>query len=588
LFAGRQEAPAHDRGDSQLSARKGKPVLMSTQNNSRRHPPALPFLFFTEMWERFGFYLMLGIFMLYMIDNKSGGLGLENSKASDIFGTYMALVYLTPFIGGLLADRYLGYRLSIVIGGLLMALGYLGLALPGWPAFWGSLFLIIIGNGFFKPNISTLLGNLYSEEQYKPYKDAGYNIFYMGINIGAFFCNFVAAYLRIHYGWGYAFAAGGVGMLIGLATFLVGERYVRQADVLKPPKPEDMPLETIAGVIFVPAIGFGLAGWFLPKLIFGGTIFGSNSADAFMFACLPVMAFYVSLWWRASHEDREAIGALLAICGTAVVFWAVFILAGTALTIWAETYTARNLPPALEPVARTLGTIQEVDSNVVDKEGKGRPELDPYFREKKNAEGKPIEVKRPDAYLLNLPKEDWPKEDEKLMLIPAELFQSINPFFVVVLTPVVVGLFNWMKKRGAEPSTPAKIGYGLVIGALSPLVLVGAVYTTNIYTEKSSAWWLVSAYCVMTVGELCLSPMGLSLVSKLSPARLTALMMGAWFLSTSIGGKLSGMLASTWDDYRDKANFFVVNAVLLLAAAVAIFLMLPWLRRVVKQKTGSD
>src|SRR5262245_34497367 len=148
-------------------------------NNSKKHPPGLYILFFTEMWERFGFYLMLGIFFLYITDSEKGGRGLSDAKASDIAGTYIALVYLTPFLGGLLADRYLGYRASIFIGGVLMASGYIGLALPGELAFWVSLLLIIFGNGLFKPNISTLLGNLYSDERYKPYKDAGYNIFYM-------------------------------------------------------------------------------------------------------------------------------------------------------------------------------------------------------------------------------------------------------------------------------------------------------------------------------------------------------------------------------------------------------------------------
>ena len=168
-------------------------------------------LFFTEMWERFGYYLMLGIFFLYMTDTARGGMGFGPARASDIVGTYLALVYLTPFMGGLLADRVLGYRRAIVLGGTLMGAGYIGLAIPGEQAFWISLFLIIIGNGFFKPNISTVVGNLYTEEKFKLQKDAGYNIFYMGINIGAFVCNFVAAYLRNYYGWGYAFAAAGIG-----------------------------------------------------------------------------------------------------------------------------------------------------------------------------------------------------------------------------------------------------------------------------------------------------------------------------------------------------------------------------------------
>jgi len=175
-----------------------------------RHPKALYVLFFTEMWERFGYYLMVGILFLYLIDDKTGGKGLSEQAGASIVGSFIALVYLTPFIGGLLADRYLGYIKAIFLGGSLMAAGYLTLALPGDTAMYIALALVIIGNGFFKPNISTVLGNIYNRDELRPLKDNAYNIFYMGINIGAFVCNFIAAYLRLNYSWGYAFAAAGV------------------------------------------------------------------------------------------------------------------------------------------------------------------------------------------------------------------------------------------------------------------------------------------------------------------------------------------------------------------------------------------
>lgn len=228
-------------------------INISTMASNRKHPQGLWVLFFTEMWERFGYYLMLGIFSLYMLDSlQNGGMGFSPQKKSDIYGTYLGLVYLTPFIGGLLADRIIGYRRSIVIGGLLMATGYLGLSIPGESTFYVSLLLIIFGNGFFKPNISTLLGNLYNKEEYKGNKDAGYNIFYAGINIGAFICNFVAAYMRINYGWGWAFGAAGIGMLIGVALFLSGTRHVKEADVRKPLQPGDMPTLKILLNVLVP------------------------------------------------------------------------------------------------------------------------------------------------------------------------------------------------------------------------------------------------------------------------------------------------------------------------------------------------
>src|SRR5262245_31706493 len=220
---------------------------MTHATTTAKHPKCLYVLFFTEMWERFGYYLMVGILLLYLTNTTTGGKGMPHAMGADIVGTYVALVYLTPFIGGLIADRYLGYRKSIFLGGALMAAGYFLLAVPGGNALlFAALGLIIIGNGFFKPNISTLLGNIYNKEELKPKKDSAYNIFYMGINIGAFFCNFVAAYLRNHYGWGYAFAAAGAGMVVGLVWFATGLKHVSHADVIKPVQKDDMPFTKIA------------------------------------------------------------------------------------------------------------------------------------------------------------------------------------------------------------------------------------------------------------------------------------------------------------------------------------------------------
>ena len=551
--------------------------MASSKALETKHPKGLYVLFFTEMWERFGYYLMLGILFLYLIDADKGGMGLDKASASDIVGTYLALVYLTPFIGGLLADRILGYRKAIAIGGTLMAMGYIGLAIPGYTAFWVSLLLIIIGNGFFKPNISTLLGNLYSEDKYKALKDSGYNIFYMGINIGAFACNFVAAYMRNEYGWGYAFAAAGVGMLIGMVWFLKGTKHIKEADVRKAANPEDMPIGKVFLYVFLPAMIFGIIGWFIP-----GKILGSDSTDAFILACIPVIAFYISLWKRATHRDKAPIAALLSIFVVVIVFWAIFKQNASALTTFADSYTDRKLPETFEPVAKPLGMAQLV-SAVPD----SFPKYDAYFRPEKDAEGNKIKVLASNPYFQNLKKEDWPKEGEDLKLISTEIYQSVNPFFIILFTPIVVGLFGWMRSRKKEPSTPAKIGYGLFITALSILVMVAAVSFVDITTDKASSTWLIGSYAVITLGELFLSPIGLSLVSKLSPPRITSLMMGGWFLATSVGNKLSGVLASMWDSYDNKAGFFMVNFAGAMAAAIAIFIMLKWLRSVIDNHAKS-
>ncbi len=540
---------------------------------SKKHPAALPYLFLSEMWERFGYYLMIGIFFLYMTDTKAGGLAFERKEASDIFGTFIALVFLTPFIGGLLADRVLGYRTSITIGGIMMGLGYCGLALPGMTAFYISLFLIILGNGFFKPNISTLLGNLYNTPEYKENKDSGYNIFYMGINIGAFICNFFGAYLRNKFGWEYAFLAAGIGMFVGVAIFWLGNKHYLGGDVRKPVNAEDMSLSRIFSIVLLPAAIAGYLGWIIPN-----NIFGSDSTDAFIFGALPVALFYVSLLVRANKEDKRPIAALLAIFGVVIIFWAIFKQNGTALTIWAENYTNREIPTALVEPAKTIGMVQEVKY-----EKDTFPFIDNQFRTSKNAEGKIIKAYEYPPYFKNMATDKLPAEGQSVQLVSTEIFQSINPFWVIVLTPVVILFFGWLRKRNREPSTPAKVFWGLLITALSTLVMVAATFVCHNGLEKSSALWLIGAYGVITVGELCLSPMGLSLVSKLSPPRLTALMMGGWFLSTSIGNKLSGVLASLWDGYDHKSTFFLINFTVALGAALAILLMLKWLRSIVKE-----
>ena len=539
-----------------------------------KHPKALPFLFLSEMWERFGFYLMLGIFFLYMNDSEKGGMGFERKEASDVFGTFIALVYLTPFIGGLLADRIMGYRLSITIGGILMGCGYCGLALPGLPAFYISLLLIIIGNGFFKPNISTILGNVYNDEKYRSLKDSGYNIFYMGINIGAFICNFFAAYLRNEFSWGAAFAAAGIGMFLGVGIFWLGNKHYAHADVIKPAKPEDLSLGKIFGIVLLPALLVGYLGWIMPD-----NIFGSDSTDAFIFGAIPVVAFYVSLLIRSSTEDRKPLAALLAVFAVSIIFWAVFKQNGTAMTIWADNYTNRNIAEQFEAPAKTLGMVQTLEMKL-----DSVNLIDEQFRVQKDDSGKIIKALDYPAYFKNVAPGERPADGESQKVISTEIFQSVNPFFVVMLTPVVIAFFSFLRRRKKEPTTPWKIFFGLFITALSMLVMIGAAVYSNNGIEKSSMLWIIGSYCVITFGELCLSPMALSLVSKLSPQRLTALMMGGWFLSISLGVKFSGVLASMWDGYEHKYNFFLVNFCLALTTAFIIFLMVKWLNKICTER----
>ena len=570
-------------------------MTTTTEIDSSSHPKGLYVLFFTEMWERFGYYLMLGIFSLYMLDGwNNGGMGFGSGKKSDIYGTYLGLVYLTPFIGGLLADRILGYRRAIIMGGVMMASGYFCLSIHSEMTFFIGLLFIILGNGFFKPNISTLVGNLYSQPGLQDKKDAGYNIFYMGINVGAFVCNFVAAYMRINYGWGHAFAAAGVGMLIGVATFIFGTKHIKHVDIVKPLRDGDMPTLKILGMTVLPMFIFGILGYMIP-----GNILGTDTNDAFIVGCIPVIGFFIYLAFTAEAKESRAIKALLAVFMCVILFFAIFHQNGDALTVWAEDHTDRKMPESISATANSIGMAQVVVNNDIVSadqatfDGKiaemraqenAMPAVSAEELKAKGQFSSQIgQLEKSRKYFETLPSDQVPAKGSDLKLYSTELYQSMNPFWVVVLTPVLVAFFGFLRKRNQEPSTPTKIAIGLIITALSALVMVGAVFATNDLSVKAGSLWLLASYGVITIGELCLSPMGLSLVSKLSPPRITALMMGGFFLAISVGNKLSGMLSGLWEGFEHKQDFFYMNFGLVLAAGIILFLMLKWLNGVMRE-----
>ena len=549
-----------------------------TETITVKHPKGLTFLFLSEMWERFGYYLMIGIFTLYLKDVKAG-FSMTEAESADLYGTFIALVFLTPFLGGLIADRYLGYVKSVIIGGIMMGIGYCMMAIHSLPMLYISMTLVILGNGFFKPNISTLLGNIYSTPQYEAKKDEGYNIFYMGINVGAFICNFFGAILYIMLGWGYAFFAAGIGMFIGVAIFIIGLKHYRAFDVKKGIKEGDMSFLKIVLVILVPSVVAGVIGWVLPSKLLGHSLVGSPSTDAFIFACIPVIYFYGSLLSKADKDEKRPIAALLTIFAVVILFWAVFKQNGSALNTWADRYTDRHVEnPIAEKVFSNLSLSQTIK---VEKDSV--PLYDKAFRLQKE-NGIVLKEYAYPAYFKNIAADKLPPEGSKIEVWATNLSQSINPGWVILLTPLVVAFFTWLRKRNQEPSTATKIAFGLLISALSVLVMIGAVYSGHNGTEKVSFLWLVGSYGVVTIGELFLSPMGLSLVSKLSPARITSLMMGGWFLATSIGNKLSGVLATLWDTYENKANFFWINFGLLLFSSLVALSLLKWLNGIMREK----
>ena len=548
---------------------------MNQAAKTGKHPKGLMVLFFTEMWERFGYYLMVGILLLYLISDT--GKDMPRAMGADIVGTFIALVYLTPFIGGLIADRYLGYIKSIFLGGSLMATGYLLLALPDDIAMYIGLGCIIIGNGFFKPNISTLLGNMYNTEELRPLKDNAYNIFYMGINIGALICNFAAAILRNRIGWGAAFSAAGIGLIIGLIWLAFNLKHVKQYDVKKPMQAGDMPLSRILSSVFLPMIIFGIIGWVIP-----GNLMGSDSNDAFVLACVPVIYFYTNLWRKGSVEDKKGIGALLFIFAISIIFWTIYNQNSTGLTIWAESHTDRSIPKFMEKPADAVYTLQNLTTEL-----RVTDSMDQYMRVVTDTAGNPVKSMAADPYFVNMPKDDWPSNGVA-KVGNTELFQSINPFFIVAFTPLLIMFFAYMARRGKPVSTARKFAWALIISGLSALVMVFAVMSVpSIYTHKASSIWLFLTYGVFTISEICLSPIGLSFVSKLSPPRLTALMMGGWFLSTSLGGKVAGVMASFWDKIPDKKVFFGIITIAAILGGLLIFSKIKSLEQITREKTGS-
>jgi POT family proton-dependent oligopeptide transporter len=414
----------------------------------------------------------------------------------------------------------------------------------------------------------------------------------------------VAAYLRNQYGWGYAFAAAGVGLVIGMIVLATSLKRVRVGEIKKEKRPEDTPIGKILGYVFLPAVVAAFIGWIVPSMVFGSTILGSKSNDAFIFACLPIIAFYISLYVNAKGSDKRGIGALLFIFFISIIFWTIYNQNSTSLTLWAQNYTDRTVSPAAEKIAGSLGFLQtvsdtprmvnKVDEHLVDV--KDYAEIASPYNENssKLVDGNIVDNKTkivqemgPDPYFNNVPKSEWPPSHSE-KLANTELFQSINPLFIIFLTPLLVMLFSYLRRRKNEPSTATKFGLAMFISGCSSLVMVFAIMSVaSVYQDKTSPYWLWGTYFVFTISELLLSPIGLSFVSKLAPSRLTALLMGGWFLSTSIGGKLAGVMTSFWNDFTDKKIFFLILVVSAFIGGILIFSRLKFLNAIVKEKTGS-
>jgi dipeptide/tripeptide permease len=631
--------------------------------SEKGHPKGLFPLFFTEMWERLAFYLMLGILLLYTTDSERGGLGLPLAQAVEIYGTYMAFVYFTPFLGGMIADRFLGFRRAVFIGGVFMATGLFLLSVRSVTTLYAGLTLLCLGNGLFKPNISAMVGNLYQPGD--PKRDAGFNIFYMGINIGAAASALLSAPLRNLFSFNMAFAAAGVGLLIGVTILSFNWRKLERADRRSQPDPEDITFGQVVLRILVPAAVFGAVGYLL-----GGRmpfIVGSigKTTFAFLMGMLPIMGYFVSLWLRAKPDEKPGLGALMPVFVAGGTFFMILHLSGGLLTIYAERDTNRNVPALAigpysqqampgyfanahrdtpRPDQRTLVTAdaateamfgarrisqsavqllqQQPQLQVMPAEA---PQVTPNWKflttevfadadvainRGRDAHGVEVvsvstaETADPVDEVVFMTEVDgrtvpallvspetqqavYKQAGDKrlapgafLGLMNAEMITSLfNPVFVVLLTPLVVWLFGRLAMRGRPVSTARKIFIGMMLTTVALLIMAAGARSGGDGAVKVSSMWLIVYYMVITFGELCLSPMGLSLVTKLSPKRYVGLMMGGWFLATAVGNKLSGFISGL----APSAVMFVVLAAATLVVGGFIFALLPRLDAAIRK-----
>jgi len=444
------------------------------------HPRGLLVCFATELWERFSFYGMKFLLLLYLTKYHL----FTDVNGLEVLGGYAALVYAMPVIGGLLADRYLGMRKAVIFGGILLVLGHLGMAAEGEQAryengaivrdegalqvFYFSLALIVIGVGFLKPNISTIVGRLYAVED--PRRDAGFTIFYMGINIGAFAATLLCGYLGETYGWRYGFGAAGIGMLVGLATFLLGQRHLHGH--AEPPDPDLLKQTSPIGLSRELTIYLGG----LLAVIVAWKMLQFHSAVGLTLNLLSI-AVLIGLGWfiarRCNPVERNRMIVLIVLTASTVVFWALFEQGAASLTLYADRVTDRSLL-GLQPTAAQFG--------------------------------------------------------------------ALNSLFIFLFAPAFAWLWTVLAKRGLEPSTPVKFSLGIAQAGLGFGALVVGASTVG-ESGLVPAYWLVLAYLLHTTGELCLSPVGLSAVTKLAVPSVVGVMMGAWFLATAYSEFVAVQLA---------------------------------------------
>ncbi len=477
------------------------PPASSVAVRADRHPPGLKVIFFTEMWERFSYYGMRALLVLYL----TKALGYDRAHALEIYGIYTGLVYLTPLLGGYLADKYFGLRQGAVIGAIIMMLGHFAMAFE--PLLHLALGLLIVGNGFFKPNTSSMVGQLYGEND--PRRDGGYTIFYMGINLGAFFSPLVAGTLGEKFGWHYGFASAGVGMAIGLFTLLNWQRLLGTAGLRAGQsrvEGRDWIAILATSAASVPFVLVALFVWSFVSSAFA-------LLPLWLWALIGAAAIIASVWSQVhSREEGQRVIGIAIVVFFVIFFWMGFEQAGGTMNLFADKQVDRH----------TFG---------------------------------------------------WE--------IPASWFQSVNPLVIITLAPLFSMLWTHLdRSRFALPDT-IKQGLGMIVLGLGFIVLALAQTRAEQFGPVGPQWLFI-VYFLHTVGELMLSPVGLSMVSKVAPARLAGLLMGVWLLSSAVANYLSGTLEAMLASSGVPLYWFLVGSS--IGAGIVLLLISSLLQRLMYSK----
>lgn len=509
-----------------------------TSNDLFGHPKGVYVCFFTEMWERFSFYGMKALLLLYILKYHL----FSDDAGYDLLGAYGGLVYAVPVIGGLLADRWLGMRKAVVFGSVLLVLGHLGMAYEGEAArvvgdsvvrdegalqvFYLSLALIIMGVGFLKPNISTIVGQLYAEND--PRRDSGFTLFYAGINIGALFASLICGFLGETYGWKYGFGAAGIGMVAGLVMFLWGQKYLMGH--AEPSNPESL-RERVFGVprewliYFGGVVGVAIV-WQLIQRTW--TVHGAMHIIA-----LLLLAWFV--WFlitQCNRVQRQQMVTLVFLIIGVLIF---FSLYEQTYGSWV-TFTDRMLTKDMFGLASAAAT--GIPWAIYSLALSPPLMIAALMASDRGAKSMAVTL----VALMALGLVVAIVHDIVMVPQTAGSLTYLGAFFIVLLAPIFSWLWPWLEKRGLNPSKPAKMGYGLILAGLSFIPLIMAANEAGASGALASVWWLVLAYFVLEIGEMCLSPIGLSAVTQLSVPRVVGLMMGAFWLGTAYSEVIAAQL----------------------------------------------